>query len=338
MASLLFITRTWEGHGGLQRFSHALWEGWQKRYGDGAQLLALEQKGFIRGIRFALKAVMQGIAAARAGTCIHLGDASLAPIAFLITCFTSARISANACGLDLVYPPRWYQFLLRKTWNSIDVFCCNSEATAEVLYAKGWQGRIVVIPCPIDSVPARVQMPSDPTVLLLGRLVPRKGAAWFVREVMPLLRERISHVRCVIIGEGPEEASVRHAITEKNLASIVTLAGAVSEQEKDRSLRSASVLVMPNVRRSGDMEGFGIVCLEASVRGVPVVAARLEGLRDSVIEGKTGRFFASGNAEECANVSARILEDSWNPEAVRQTTLERFSNERILLLYDELFR
>jgi phosphatidyl-myo-inositol dimannoside synthase len=337
MPSLLFITRTWEGLGGLQSFSRALWDGWKVRYGQNAELVALERRGAIRSLAFGLKAVRQGIAAARAGKHIHLGDASLAPVAFLIRRFTRARISANACGLDLTYPPRWYQVLLRKTWGSIDVFCCNSRATAEVLCAKGWKGEMMVIPCIAEDTVPRTHVPSEPTLLLFGRLVPRKGTVWFVREVLPRLHRQVPAVRCIIAGDGPEEDAVRTAIADAGLSSCVIFVGSVSDTEKDGLLRAASMLVMPNMHREGDMEGFGIVCLEASARGVPVAAARLEGLKDSVIDGATGRFFTSGDAADCAAVIERMLKEAWDPAAVHAATLQRFSRERVLSLYDHVF-
>lgn len=337
MPSLLFITRTWEGLGGLQSFSRALWDGWNVRYGQNAELLALEHRNAVRSLLFGVKAVTKGVAAARTGKHIHLGDASLAPVAFLIKRFAKARISANACGLDLVYPPTWYQWLLRHTWNSIDVFCCNSAATAEVLRAKGWKGEIVVIPCIAEDVPARSSTLPEPVLLLFGRLVPRKGTAWFVREVLPRVQRQMPAVRCVIAGDGPEEDAVRTALADAGLSSCAIVVGSVNDTEKDGLFRAASLLVMPNIQREGDMEGFGIVCLEASARGVPVAAAQLEGLQDSVIEGVTGRFFMPGDAQSCADTIMRMLKEAWDPATVHRATLERFSREHILSLYDHVF-
>jgi len=124
-------------------------------------------------------------------------------------------------------------------------------------------------------------------LLTLGRLVRRKGVAWFVEHVMPTLPENIIYL---IAGDGPDRPAIEQAIQEKQLDGRVSLLGQVSEEDKLLLYSAADVFVQPNIPVVGDMEGFGLVVLEAGMYGLPVVASRLEGLKDAIREGSNGEL------------------------------------------------
>ncbi len=102
-------------------------------------------------------------------------------------------------------------------------------------------------------------------------------------------------------------------------------------------LHTASVFVAPNVRVPGDMEGFGIVCLEAGESGLQVAAANIEGLTDAVIDGQTGRLFASRNTDDCMRMIDEMLKRPLDPVSVRMKTLDHFSWNRLIPLYNNVF-
>jgi phosphatidylinositol alpha-1,6-mannosyltransferase len=126
---------------------------------------------------------------------------------------------------------------------------------------------------------------ATPVILTAGRLVRRKGVAWFVRNVLPLLRADAIYV---VIGEGPEQAAIVRAAEEAGVASRVRLLGRVPDGVLAAAYARADVFVMPNVPVPGDMEGFGLVALEAAASGLPVVAAALEGITEAVRHGRNG--------------------------------------------------
>jgi phosphatidyl-myo-inositol dimannoside synthase len=338
--SLLFITRSWQGIGGMQRLSRDMWDGWKVRYGTHATLCALEGRlCSLAGIRFVTKALSSGVRAAREGAHIHLGDASLAPLAWFIKKrVPTARISATASGLDLLYGARWYQKMLARTLPSIDCLCCNSHATGRVLRARGWKGKSVIIPCGVGPVTPRSAAPVGEMRLVgIGRLIPRKGFAWFVEHVLPLLRERNPGLTFTLVGSGPEHAAILRAVRQHGLQDCVHLVGGASDEERDGLLKEAHVLVVPNIPVRGDIEGFGIVCIEAGARGVPVAASYLEGLRDAVIPGVTGRLFAPQHPADCAQTIERMYQETWDPQRLASVVQQRFGQSHVLDRYHDVF-
>jgi phosphatidylinositol alpha-1,6-mannosyltransferase len=91
---------------------------------------------------------------------------------------------------------------------------------------------------------------------------------------------------------------------------------------------------MPNVQVAGDAEGFGIVVIEATARGVPVVATGIEGLRDAVIDGVTGTLVPERDVTAWLDA---IRTADFDRRSVADTTRERFSWSRLVTAYVEFF-
>ena len=141
---------------------------------------------------------------------------------------------------------------------------------------------------------ARFDIPEETAVLLtLGRLVRRKGVAWFVAQVLPWARRDVVHL---VAGAGPAEERIRRVARSKGLQHSVRLLGRVSRDDRELLLRGADLFVQPNIHVYGDMEGFGLVNVEAAVRDLPVLAADIEGIPDAVVDGETGWLVRSEDA------------------------------------------
>jgi len=323
----------------MQQLSADLWKVIQMQYGDQSKMVGFQSACSL--CAFPFRAVLQGVLVSRRGGHIHLGDLSLAPLALVIKFLVpSAHISATVCGLEVLYGNRVYQWILRHSLASMDTFACISTATADELRECGVRSAaIAVIPCGVweKNIPSHDS--SRPySLLTVGRLIPRKGVAWFIRHVLPLLQKSFPNVMYTVVGSGPDEKAILQCVEEMNLENVVHLAGRVSESEKDALLASSQCFVMPNVKVEGDMEGFGIVCLEAGRAGVPVVAARLEGVQDAVLEGTTGLFFQSGNAEDCAEKITTVLSGSFTASSVTKETMQHFGWDMLAKrYYNEIF-
>ena len=126
---------------------------------------------------------------------------------------------------------------------------------------------------------------ADQVILLtVGRLVRRKGVTWFVRHVLPHLPSSVTYL---VAGEGPMADEVVRLVAELGLGNQVRLLGAVDEDDRERLLLGADMFVQPNIPVSGDMEGFGLVLLEAAMRGTTTVASGIDGIVDAVVDGRT---------------------------------------------------
>ncbi|MGI5827096.1 MAG: glycosyltransferase family 4 protein [Patescibacteria group bacterium] len=132
----------------------------------------------------------------------------------------------------------------------------------------------------------KYQLGNKVILLTLGRLVARKGVDYTIKalaELTPAEREGLAYV---VVGSGPEEGNWR-LLAEKTGVSVI-FTGTASENEKWSWLNLCDILIMPSREINGDLEGFGIVYLEANLNGKPVIAGRSGGVSDAVAHGVSG--------------------------------------------------
>ncbi|BDU05707.1 glycosyltransferase family 4 protein [Nocardia cyriacigeorgica] len=149
-----------------------------------------------------------------------------------------------------------------------------------------------------------------PTILCLSRLVPRKGQDALI-VAMREIRERVDGAVLVIAGGGPYEQKLRGLAEALGVSDSVVFTGRVRSDELAAHHTLADVFAMPaRTRGAGlDVEGLGIVYLEASASGVPVVAGRSGGAPETVIEGKTGRVVDGRKIDQIVDALVGILAD-----------------------------
>ena len=111
-------------------------------------------------------------------------------------------------------------------------------------------------------------------------------------------------------------------ISRHGLQDRVHLLGRVSDELLAALYRGADLFVMPNIRVPGDMEGFGVVLLEAALNGMPAVAAGIEGILDVVADGQNGVLVESGNAAAFREAIA-----AFDSDRARLTDLSRSARE-----------
>lgn len=220
-------------------------------------------------------------------------------------------LASIAHGLDVTHANPVYQLAIRSTLDALDLVLPVSAATADRCRERG-ASRVEVVPNGVDfdrfHAVAHRTRPADArfTIVCVGRQVPRKGFGWFVSEVMPKLEASVS---LVLVGDGPERDAIEHLAIERGVEHRVRFTGVIPEAQLVAELESADVLVMPNVAIAGDMEGFGIVLLEAGAASLPVIAADLEGMRDVVRHGTTGLLVPSGDADAFASAIRGLAAD-----------------------------
>ena len=115
--------------------------------------------------------------------------------------------------------------------------------------------------------------------------MPRKGVAWFLETVFPRLVACHLPVQYVVVGTGSDLEHAR-SLTMAGSSALqkrVHLLGYLPEIQLRTVYAAADVFVMPNLLVSGDVEGFGLVALEAAAYALPVVAVALQGIRDAVV-------------------------------------------------------
>jgi phosphatidylinositol alpha-1,6-mannosyltransferase len=157
---------------------------------------------------------------------------------------------------------------------------------------------------------SRYGLGDRPVVVCLSRLVPRKGQDMLIRA-LPAIRERVGGATLVIVGGGPYLATLHRLAREAGVTDHVVFTGGVPGAELPAHHAMADVFAMPcRTRGAGlDVEGLGIVYLEASSTGVPVVAGNSGGAPETVRDGVTGRVVNGGNVDEIATAVGDVLAD-----------------------------
>jgi phosphatidyl-myo-inositol dimannoside synthase len=149
-----------------------------------------------------------------------------------------------------------------------------------------------------------------PVVVCVSRLVARKGQDVLVAG-WPQVLARHPGARLLLVGGGPAEASLRRAVAARGLGESVAFAGPASVTELPAYYAAGDVFAMPcRTRRGGlDVEGLGMVFLEAAACGVPVVAGTSGGAPEAVREGITGHVVDPRSPDAVAGTIADLLAD-----------------------------
>jgi len=235
---------------------------------------------------------------------VHMQDGLLAPLGFVLSRLFRKPFSIIIHGLDITHKNPLYQAVIPFFVGKADLVFCVSRATAEEVIKRGISAsKIQVIPLgitdtgfePHDVMRKKLHeaydLPADaPVVLTVGRLVKRKGVAWFVANVMPELVKKVPNMVYLIAGTGDAENKdrIEQAIADHNLQQNVKMLGRVEDDMMPVLYNGADVFVQPNIVVPGDMEGFGRVLLEASLCELPVVAAGIEGIKDAISNKNNG--------------------------------------------------
>ncbi|MEU5777117.1 glycosyltransferase family 4 protein [Streptomyces venezuelae] len=162
-----------------------------------------------------------------------------------------------------------------------------------------------------DAVRARLGLTDRPVVVCVSRLVPRKGQDTLILA-MPRILSAEPDAVLLIVGGGPYEKDLRRLAAETGVADSVRFTGAVPWSELPAHYGAGDVFAMPcRTRRGGlDVEGLGIVYLEASATGLPVVAGDSGGAPDAVLDGETGWVVRGGEPQDAADRIVALLADA----------------------------
>ncbi|MEV6107613.1 glycosyltransferase family 4 protein [Streptomyces sp. NPDC051940] len=160
------------------------------------------------------------------------------------------------------------------------------------------------------AVRERLGLTDRPVVVCVSRLVPRKGQDTLIQGWPRVLRA-VPDAVLLIVGGGPYQADLEKLAATTGVASSVRFTGSVAWEELPAHFGAGDVFAMPcRTRRGGlDVEGLGIVYLEASATGLPVVAGDSGGAPDAVLEGETGYVVPGGSPTAAAERIAELLLD-----------------------------
>jgi glycosyltransferase involved in cell wall biosynthesis len=208
-----------------------------------------------------------------------------------------------------------------------------------------------LVDVPVDVIPYTAALPPaapraaapgrERTVLFVGRLVERKGVAHLI-EALTRMRTRVP-ARLVVVGDGPERPKLEELARRQGAGDRVEFRGRIAPDELQRTYAAADAFVLPAVHDArGDTEGLGVVLLEAMNYGIPVIASRVGGIVDIVVDEETGLLVPPGDPGALAGALDRVLGDPdlgrRLGEGGRRRLAERFSWDAILARWETVYR
>ncbi|MEQ9090001.1 MAG: glycosyltransferase family 4 protein [Balneola sp.] len=253
-------------------------------------------------------------------------------------------------GQDVKMPIGLYQNFVPKVFEALDGVISVSEATRQECIKRGMSPeKGVALPNGFDmsdfkDVPDKaegrkeiekafsVDLSKKSLLLTVGRQVKRKGHEWFITEVLPKIKSEVVYL---VIGAGPEHDRLKEIVNTSNLNDKVLMVGKQPDEVLKNAYAGADIFIMPNIPIPGDMEGFGIVLLEANLAGTPAVAADLEGIKDVIENGKNGFKIAVRDAENFSGHIDSLIENGLEEMSTssRKFVLENFTWNKVAQQY-----
>jgi phosphatidylinositol alpha-1,6-mannosyltransferase len=271
---------------------------------------------------------------------IQLGDLVLSPLGLALKVLFKKPVLTISHGRDSAYRNPAYDLFVLGAARRLDKVICVSGNMKKRLLARGLSAeKLAVIPNGIDIRKAErrglapelylpaiesdfgIDLKGKKMILSVSRLVPKKGLKEFVENTFVNIANEMDDVVLFIAGDGPERNKIKETIGKLGLSDKVHLPGYVEhESPAYKALFSAAdAFVMPNVEVKNDAEGFGIVALEASAKGVPVVAYRVDGVAEAVHDGHNGFLIEEGKHRQFAEKVLVFLKD----ETIRRAFAEK---------------
>jgi len=279
-------------------------------------------------IAYLIHAFRQGWALCRAWRpeVLLCGSVVTAPVAWILSRRFRIPFVVIVHGSDLIFEHRLYRWGIRFLLGRADHIIANSGQTLRLAEAAGIDAsNLTVIHPGVDPTRfqrAGAELPASEAgrkvLLSVGRLVHRKGFLEFVEEVMPRLVEAEPTILYVVVG-GDATASLAHRerlrdsivarVEALGLGDHVEVRGEIPDEELLRCYQRADLFVLPVLDLPGDVEGFGIVFLEAALAHTASVSTRVGGIPEAVLDGKSGVLVAPGDHEGMAHAILGLLSD-----------------------------
>jgi glycosyltransferase involved in cell wall biosynthesis len=289
---------------------------------------------------------------------IHLSDALLTPLGVALRFLLRVPVVVTVHGLDVTYANRAYQWLIPRCLKRMDKIICVSSYTRHQCIKRGVPAHLCeVVPNGVNLDEfsdehsergmqnlrrlAGHRLRDRKVLLTVGRLIERKGVVYFLTDVMPKLLAVRQDFCYLIVGEGPQRELLETRITSLHLEDHVVLLGQVDDETLRASYHLSDLFIMPNIPVQNDIEGFGLVAIEAAAAGRYVVATKLDGIPEAIVSGQNGILLDPLDSEAFAQAILELLEDDERRKQLGQQAREfvwrRYSWDIIARRYLRVF-
>lgn len=230
-------------------------------------------------------------------------------------------IYAHGEEVQICQTSKALSWLMPKVYNGASAIIANSTNTKEILEKAGVKKEKIHIIHPGVNVQDYVGQETrgfeirkrhkldGPVLLTVGRLQRRKGQDMVIKA-LPEVKKIFPSIHYLIVGGGEEETNLQNLAYECGVSDHVVFAGKIPDSELPAYYAACDVFVMPNRQIGEDIEGFGMVYLEAGAAGKPVIGGTSGGTRDAIVDGVTGFRVDGESLDELCLAIVKLLGDS----------------------------
>jgi len=238
----------------------------------------------------------------------------------------------------------FYKDCIREAYRHADRIVATSSRLRDAIVAQFPEAapKIAVIPNPVDvsafNFTPDTKKALKPFVFLCVALLRPEKRLDLLLQAFATVRQNNPDARLVLVGDGPLRQDIEHIISNLNLQSSVTLTGYLPQTEIASWMQKCHTLVLPS-----EVETFGLVLIEAMACGLPVIATRCGGPED-IVTPKTGFLVPINDVTALTAAMLKMIAEyrQFDPQSIRQTVIEKFSDYRycqaIHNLYTEIIK
>ena len=225
------------------------------------------------------------------------------PLSFIISRIFKKKLISIAYGLGFLVknPLSFKTYYFRNTEKIILITHQTKEIIKKIHHLNEDKLEVIYVGVDIDSLEIKetkaelrkeYNISSDNFVILsVGRHVPRKNFQLVLRALNKINNLNLNpsfKIKYFLIGEGEETANLKQLTKDLNLENHVMFLGRCDINTRNKYYKMADLFIMPSITKNNDIEGFGIVFLEANYFKVPVIGSATGGMSEAIIDGETG--------------------------------------------------
>jgi phosphatidylinositol alpha-1,6-mannosyltransferase len=240
-------------------------------------------------------------------------------MAWILNIFTGIPYSCYVHGEDLetAASSREQNFLCRQVIKRATKIICNSQNSANLVakFGEAASRKAIVFHPGVDSsqfvpaepnveIRARLNWLDKKVVLTVGRLQARKGQDMMIRA-LPAIKKNIPNILYAVVGDGDCLTMLQNMVAELGVGDNVQFLREITDQQMIQCYQQCDLFILPNRTIGNDIEGFGMVLVEAQSCAKPVIAGDSGGTSETLIEGQTG-FIIDATREH--NIVATVVE------------------------------
>lgn len=299
--------------------------------------------------RFLIGAASRSISFARKSlpSLVLAGSGLTAPIAWIAARIAGASSVIYLYGLDIEVRHPLYRLFWRPFFRYFERVLVISHYTRDLAIKAGIPAEKIDILHPGVTLPdlsqhqnyrdqfrERFALDNRPLMLFVGRINPRKGLSVFVRHILPTIVAKIPDAQLVVIGDEPKNAlkhtpgestKVQRALIESGLINAVHFLGSQDDETLSKAYMAADVLVFPVQEIPGDIEGFGMVAIEAAAHNLPTIAFAVGGVPDAIRESVSGELIPAGDNDAFSRAVINLLTEDTARNFTPRQFAESFS-------------